>query len=43
MIPEYSDKTLTLGPLSRWGEGCQKRGEGLVSSEEKHKKCHYNM
>ena len=43
MIAEYSDKTPHARPLSHWGEGCRRRGEGLVSIEEKHRKCHYNL
>jgi hypothetical protein len=32
-----------VDPLSHWGEGCRRRGEGLVSVEERHKQCHYNL
>jgi hypothetical protein len=39
-IAEYSDKT---PHLSHWGEGCRRRGEGVFSIEEKHKKGHYNL
>jgi hypothetical protein len=43
MIAEYSDKTPhPRSPLSL-GRGVTKAGEGLVSIEEKHKKCHYNL
>ena len=34
---------LTPDPLSHWGEGCRRRGEGVASIEEKHKNCHCNL
>jgi hypothetical protein len=43
MIVEYSDKPLTPGPSPIGERGAEGGVRGLVSIEENHKKCHYNL